>query len=66
MHFFTPQNFAQPLFSISLGTAVKPRRNEKQRLFKIWGGGGGNKVHYGGCGSGVWRMAYEGAKIIDK
>ena len=33
---------------------------------KFWGGGGGNKVHYGGCGSGVWRMAYEGAKIIDK
>ena len=29
-------------------------------------GGGGNKVHYGGCGSGVWRMAYEDAKIIDK
>ena len=30
------------------------------------GGGGGNKVHYGGCGSGVWRVTYEGAKIIDK
>ena len=24
-----------------------PRRNEKQRLCKIWGGGGVNKVHNG-------------------
>ena len=53
----TPQNFAEALFSISLGTAVIPRRNEKQRLWKIlfWVGGGGgkaNKVHYGKCGSG--------------
>ena len=31
--------------------AVIPRRNEKQRLCKIWeGGGGANKVHYGKCG----------------
>ena len=32
---FAPQNFAQAFFSISLGTAVIPRRNEKQRLSKI-------------------------------
>ena len=39
------------LFSISLGTAVIIRKNEKQRLCKI--GWGANKVHYGKCGSGV-------------
>ena len=39
MHLVCPQNFAyKALFSISLGTAVIPRRNEKQRLCKIWGG----------------------------
>ena len=32
---------------ISLVTAVKPRRNEKQRVCKILGA---NKVHYGKCG----------------
>ena len=53
---FAPQNFAQALFSISIGTAVIPRRNGKQRLLKIWGargGGGTNKVLYGRCTSGV-------------
>ena len=35
---FAPQTFAEFLFSISLGTAVIPGRNEKQRLCKIWGG----------------------------
>ena len=35
---FAAQNFAKALFSISLGTAVTPRRNEKQRLCKILGG----------------------------
>ena len=38
---FAPQNFAQALFSISLGTAVIPRGNEmkkKKRLCKILGG----------------------------
>ena len=38
---FAPQNFAQALFSISLGTAVIPRRNEmkkkKKRLCKNFG-----------------------------
>ena len=44
---FAPQNFAQALFSISIGTAVIPRRNGKQRLFKIWGaGGGGEQIRY--------------------
>ena len=28
-------------------TNVLPKRNWKQRLRKIWGGGGVNKVHYG-------------------
>ena len=38
------------LFSISLGTAVKPSRNKKnQKWYKIWGA---NKVHYGRCASG--------------
>ena len=38
---------------MSLGTA---RRNEKQRLCKIWGegGGGANKVHYEKFESGEW------------
>ena len=38
MHLICPQNFASALFSVSLGTAVIPRRNEKQRLCKIFGG----------------------------
>ena len=38
---FAAQNFAKALFSISLGTAVTPRRNEKQRLCIFFGGGGG-------------------------
>ena len=32
---------------ISLVTAVKPRRNENQRVCKMWGA---NKVQYGKCG----------------
>ena len=45
-----PPLFAQSLSSVSLGTAVILRRNERQRLSNfvfLWGGGGrGNKVHY--------------------
>ena len=40
---------------ISLGTAVIPKRNKKERLCKIFfffGGGGANKVHHGRCASG--------------
>ena len=50
------KNFAQALFSISLGTAVIHRRNKKQRLCNFFFGGGveeANKVHYGRCTSGV-------------
>ena len=32
---FAPQNFAWALFSIPLGTAVIPRRNEKQRQCRL-------------------------------
>ena len=52
-----PVNFAGALFPLSLGTAVIPRRNEKQRFCKIWGGGGGggaNKLRYRRCVSGVF------------
>jgi len=50
---FAPQNFALALFSVSLGTAVIPRRNGKQSLCKICGvGGKGNKVYYGRCTNG--------------
>ena len=38
MHLVYPQNFAQPLFPISLGTTVIPGRNWKQWLCKIQGG----------------------------
>ena len=38
MHPICPQNFAYALFSISLKTAVIPRRNEKQGLCKFRGG----------------------------
>ena len=38
---FAPQDFASAWLSISLGSAVIPRGNKKQRLCKI-GGGGGN------------------------
>ena len=37
MHLIYLKNFAKALCSISLGTAVIPRRIEKQRLCKIWG-----------------------------
>ena len=48
-----PQNFAYALFSISLGTAVIPRRNENQRLRNFfWGGGGG-----GGKQGVLWDMS---------
>ena len=47
---FAPQNFAQALFSISLGTAVIPRRNEKKCYAKFWEA---NKMHYGRCASGI-------------
>ena len=36
--YLPPQNLASAWFSISLGTAVIPRKNEKQRLCKILGG----------------------------
>ena len=45
-----PPHFAQSLSSVSLGTTVILRRNERQRLSNfvfLWGGGRGNKVHYG-------------------
>ena len=50
---FVPQSFALSiLFSISLGTAVILRRNEKQRLWKILGG------KYGAlCEMCKWRIA---------
>ena len=36
--YLPPQNLTSAWFSISLGTAVIPRKNEKQRLCKILGG----------------------------
>ena len=50
-----PQNFAI-FFSISLGTAAIPRRNEKQRLCKIGGGGGGGITR---CILGDVQVAYK-------
>ena len=41
-----PRKHASTLFSISLGTAIIPRRNEKQRLWKFWRA---NNVCYGRC-----------------
>ena len=35
--FLSPQNFAQALFSVSLGTILTPKRNQKQCLCKILG-----------------------------
>ena len=50
---FVSQNFAQVLFSISLGTAVIPKRNEKQRLCKLFFFfEGANKKYYGRCANG--------------
>ena len=46
---FAPQNFAQALFSKSIGTAVIPRRNGKQSYANFWGA---NEVHYRRCASG--------------
>ena len=68
MHLICPPNFAQASFSISLGTAVIPRRNEEKTACKIWGGGGGgaNKVYYGRCASNVWLSEVEIAKFLTK
>ena len=56
-HIIRKLHISHNAFSVSLGTAVIPKRNEKQRLCKILGGGGGgrgaNKVHYGRCAGGV-------------
>ena len=49
-----PPKFCIALSSISLGAAVIPGRNEKQRLRKTWGEGGANKVYYGICENGEW------------
>ena len=46
---FAHQNFAEALFSISLGTAVIPRKMKNDGYAKFWGA---NKLHYGRCASG--------------
>ena len=50
---FAPRNFALALFSISLGKAVIPKRNEKQRLCKICGGRGEGQIR---C---KWRIGHD-------
>ena len=50
-----PAKFCIKLFSISMGTAVILRRNEKQRLYKFRGA---NKVHHGRRASGEWRWFF--------
>ena len=49
-----PPVFTKALFSVSLGTAVKLKTNDKQRLCKILeaGGGGGG----GGNLGALWKM----------
>ena len=48
---FPPKVMNKNCLYIRLGTTVTPRKNEKQRLCKIWagvgGGGGANKGNYG-------------------
>ena len=39
MHLICPPKFCISIVFRSVGTAVIPRRNEKHRLCKIWGGG---------------------------
>ena len=50
MHMICPPKFCISIVSISLGTAVMPRGNEKQRLCKILGA---NELNYGRCASGA-------------
>ena len=53
---FLPKVMNKNCLYIRLGTTVIPRKNEKQRLCKIWAGvgrgGGANKVNYGRCAKG--------------
>ena len=44
------------LFTVSLGTAVIPRRNEKQRVMQ--NRGGANKVHCGRCASATTKQKH--------
>ena len=43
------------LFTVSLGTAVIPRRNEKQRVMQ---NRGANKVHCGRCASATTKQKH--------
>ena len=56
MHLIYLKNSAKALCSISLGTAVIPRRIEKQRLCKNLGA---KKVHYGKWGNGEMCGVYK-------
>ena len=55
---FASQNFALALFSISLRTAVIPRRSEKQSFCKILGGRGGGGWGQKRCIMGDVHVAY--------
>ena len=60
---FANQNFAEALFSISLGTTVIPRKMKNNGYAKF---GGANKVHYWRCASGknVTGQSYIQVKIF--
>ena len=52
---YLPPEFCITVFFTSPGYDSRSKRNWKQCLCKIWGGGveGANKAHYGKCASGV-------------
>ena len=58
MHLICPPKILHKhaFFSVSLGTAVIPRRNKKQRVMQNRGGGGANKVHCGRCASATTKQ----------
>ena len=57
MHLICPPKILDKhaLFTVSLGTAVIPRRNEKQRVMQ---NRGANKVHCGRCASATTKQKH--------
>ena len=63
---YSPQHFTYPLFPISTGYYIRPKKNQRQSFCKCYffllgvggDGGGVNKVYYGLCGNGEFSIFF--------